>query len=100
MHPLDEDKMAVITEDANFCYRVMPLGLKNVGETYPKMMDRVFKQQIKRNVEVYMDDMVVKSQSIPRHVANLEKFFGEVRKCDMHLNPKKCTFGVGEGKFL
>ena len=46
-----------------------------------------------------MDDMVVKSQSIPQHVADLEEVFGELRKYDMLLNLKKCTFGVGEGKF-
>ena len=44
--------------------------------------------------------MVVKSQSIPQHVADLEEVFRELRKYDMHLNPKKCTFGVGGGKLL
>jgi len=47
-----------------------------------------------------VDDMVVKSQSIPQHVVDLEEVFGELRKYDMRLNPKKCTFGVGGGKFL
>ena len=100
MDPLDEEKMTFITADANFCYRVMPFGLKNIGTTYQRLMDRVFKQQIRLNIEVYMDDMVVKSQSIPQHVADLEEVFRELRKYDMHLNPKKCTFGVGGGKFL
>ena len=47
-----------------------------------------------------MDDMVVKSQSIPQFVTNLKEVFGELRKYNMRLNPKKCTFGVGRGKFL
>ena len=63
-------------------------------------MDWVFKQQIKQNIEVYVDDMVVKSQSIPQHVAILEEVFGELCKYDMHLNPEKCIFRVCEGKFL
>ena len=63
-------------------------------------MDRVFKQQIGQNAEVYMDDMIVKSQTIPQHVVDLEEVFGELRKYDMRLNLEKCTFGVGGGKFL
>ena len=69
--------MTFITKDVNFCYRVMPFGLKNTSATYQQLMDRVFKQQVGRNVEVYVDDMVIKSQSISEHVADLEEFFGE-----------------------
>ena len=47
-----------------------------------------------------MHDIIVKSQSIPHYVADLEKVFGELRKYNMCLNPKKCTFGVAGGKFL
>ena len=78
----------------------MPFGLKNAGATYQRLMNRVFKQQINWNVEVYVDDMVVKSQSIPEHVVDLEEVFGELRIYNMCLNPEKCTFGVGGGKFL
>jgi len=63
-------------------------------------MQRVFKHQIRQNIEVYVDDIVVKSQSIARHVTGLEEVFGELRKYDMRRNPEKCTFGVGWGKFL
>ena len=100
MHPLDVEKMAFITEDDNFCYKVMSFGLENIGLTYQRLMDRVFKQHIERNVEVYKDDMVVKSQTIPQHVADLEEVFGELRKYSMRLNPEKCILGVGGGKFL
>ena len=64
MHAPDEEKIAFITEDANFCYRIMPFGLKNASATYQRLMDRIFKQQIGRNVKVYVDDMVVKSHSV------------------------------------
>ena len=61
-------------------------------------MDRIFKQQIRWNVDVY--DMVVKSHSIAQHMADLEEVFGVLHKYDMHLNSEKCTFRVSGGKFL
>ena len=64
MHPPNKEKTTFITEDVNFCYRVMPFGLKNACATYQRLMDHVFKQQIRWNVKVYVDDMIVKSQSI------------------------------------
>nr|KYP51700.1 Transposon Ty3-G Gag-Pol polyprotein [Cajanus cajan] len=100
MHPSDEEKTAFITENANFCYRVMPFGLKNAGATYQRLMDKVFQEQIGRNIEIYVDDMVVKSNSIAEHISNLAKIFGALRKHNMRLNPEKCTFGVKGGKFL
>jgi len=63
-------------------------------------MDRVFKQKITRNIEVYVDNMVVKSKSIPQHVVDMEELFRELRKYNMRLNPEKCTFRVGSRKFL
>ena len=78
MHPSDEEKTAFITEDANYCYQVMPFGLKNAGATYQRLMDKVFRNQIGRNVEVYVDDMVVKSQSIDQHAADLAEVLAQV----------------------
>ena len=75
MHPPDEAKTAFITEDANYYYQVMPFGLKNAGATYQRLMDKVFKDQIGRNVEVYVNDMVVKSQSVDQHAADLAEVF-------------------------
>nr|XP_025703765.1 uncharacterized protein LOC112805620 [Arachis hypogaea] len=60
MHPEDEEKMAFVTDQQNFCYKVIPFGLKNAGATYQRLMDKVFKNQIGRNIEIYVDDMVVK----------------------------------------
>ncbi|XP_020208608.1 uncharacterized protein LOC109793553 [Cajanus cajan] len=62
MHPGDEEKMTFITENANFCYQVMPFGLKNTGVTYQRLMDKVFQGQIDRNIKIYVDDMVVTPQ--------------------------------------
>nr|KYP67232.1 Transposon Ty3-I Gag-Pol polyprotein [Cajanus cajan] len=100
MHPADEDKTAFITESANFCYKVMPFGLKNAGATYQRLMDKVFQGQIDRNIEIYVDDMVVKSNSLAEHLTDLAEIFDELRKHNMRLNPEKCTFGVKGGKFL
>nr|KYP60058.1 Transposon Ty3-I Gag-Pol polyprotein [Cajanus cajan] len=100
MHPADEEKTAFITESANFCYKVMPFGLKNAGATFQRLMDKVFQGQIGRNIEIYVDDMVVKSNSVADHLADLAEIFGELRKNNMRLNLEKCTFGVKGGKFL
>nr|KYP42541.1 Retrovirus-related Pol polyprotein from transposon 297 family [Cajanus cajan] len=100
MHPQDEEKTAFITDSANYCYRVMPFGLKNAGATYHRLMDKVFKHQIGRNLEVYVDDMVVKSGDLGTHQSDLEEVFRQLRKHDMRLNPEKCVFGIAGGKFL
>nr|KYP75017.1 Retrovirus-related Pol polyprotein from transposon 17.6 [Cajanus cajan] len=100
MHTADEEKTAFITENANFCYKVMLFGLKNVGATYQRLMDKVFEGQIGRNIEIYVDNMVVKSNSVPDHLADLAEIFGELRKHNMRLNPEKCTFVVKGGKFF
>lgn len=61
MYPPDREKTAFITERSNYCYEVMPFGLKNAGATYQRLMDRVFHNQIGKCMEVYVDDMVIKS---------------------------------------
>nr|KYP63449.1 Retrovirus-related Pol polyprotein from transposon 17.6 [Cajanus cajan] len=65
-----------------------------------RLMDKVFHQQIGRNIEVYVDDMVVKTTSATDHATDLAEVFAQVRKHNMRLNPKKCVFGVQGGKFL
>ena len=60
--PEDQGKTAFISPDANYRYTVMPIGLKNAGATYQQMMTRMFRDKIGRTVEVYIDDMVVKSK--------------------------------------
>nr|KYP73728.1 Transposon Ty3-I Gag-Pol polyprotein [Cajanus cajan] len=94
MFPPNEEHTTFITDHANFCYRVMPFGLKNVGVTYQRLMDKVFHQQIGRNMEVYVDDMVIKTTSTDAHVADLAEVFNQIQKYNMSHNPKKCVFGV------
>nr|KYP53947.1 Retrovirus-related Pol polyprotein from transposon 17.6 [Cajanus cajan] len=100
MYPPDEVHTSFITDHANYCNRVMPFGLKNAGATYQRLMDKVFHQQIGRNMEVYVDDMVVKTTSATNHAADLAKVFVQIRRHNIRLNPEKCVFGVQGGKFL
>ena len=61
MHEADQEKTSFVTSQGLFCYKVMPFGLKNAGATYQRLMNKMFTQQIGRNVQVYVDDMLVKS---------------------------------------
>ncbi|GJS06489.1 reverse transcriptase domain-containing protein [Tanacetum coccineum] len=96
----DEEKTASITSQRIFCYTKMPFGLRNAGETYQRLVDKVFHKQIGRNLEVYMDDLVIKSHTEDEIVRDIEETFKTLREINMKLNPKKCTFGVEEGMFL
>jgi len=64
MHPSDENKIAFTTGCAIYCYKVMPFGLKNVGATFQRMVNEVFKERIRNTMEVYVVDMLVKSRSL------------------------------------
>nr|GFB22807.1 reverse transcriptase domain-containing protein [Tanacetum cinerariifolium] len=96
----DEEKTAFHTGQGVYCYTKMPFGLKNAGATYQRLMDKVFESQIGRNIEVYVNDPVVKSHTKAEMVRDIEKTFQTLRKINMKLNPKKCSFGLAEGVFL
>ena len=100
MATADMHKTAFITDDANYFYRVMPFGLKNAGATYQRLIDKVFSHLTGHCVEVYVDDMVVKSPSHHQHVEDLEAVFSALRQYKLRLNRHKCVFGVDRGKFL
>jgi len=78
----------------------MPFGLKNAGATYQRLMDKVFSHLMGQCVEVYVDDMVVKSPSHHQHAKDLPAVFSALRQYNLRLNPNKCVFGVDQGKFL
>jgi len=78
----------------------MPFGLKNAGATYQRLMDRVFQPLLGKTVEVYVDDIIVKSPNVQQHSADLAQVFKALRTYNIRLNPEKCTFGVDGGKFL
>jgi ribonuclease HI len=96
----DKEKTAFMTESGNYYYNVMPFGLKNAGATYQRMMNKVFRGEIGNSLEVYMDDMIVKSPKETDHTVDLKRVFEQAWRCKMRFNPEKCTFGVRAGKFL
>ena len=79
---------------------MMPFGLKNARVTYQRLMNKMFVNQIGRNVQVYVDDMLVKSLHEDDHLDDLRETFDTLWSYNMKLNPNKCTFGVTAGKFL
>ena len=96
----DQEKIAFISPYANYHYTVIPFRLKNARATYQWMMMRMFREKIGRTVEVYIDDMVVKSKWEMQHIDDLKGVFEVLRLHKMHLNLDKCAFEVGVGKFL
>ncbi|CAA7039555.1 unnamed protein product [Microthlaspi erraticum] len=100
MNPEDQEKTAFITDRGTYCYKVMPFGLKNAGATYQRLVNKMFADQLGKTMEVYIDDMLVKSSRETDHVAQLRVCFSILNKYGMKLNPTKCTFGVPSGEFL
>uniref|UniRef100_A0A2N9I550 Uncharacterized protein n=1 Tax=Fagus sylvatica TaxID=28930 RepID=A0A2N9I550_FAGSY len=96
----DREKTAFITPLGIYCYKVMPFGLKNAGATYQRMVTKMFKDQIGKTMEIYIDDMVVKSRSSQNHLKDLTETFRVLKLHKLRLNASKCVFGVGSGKFL
>ena len=73
----------------------MPFDLKNARSTYQRMMTKMFEPQLGKNVEVYIDDMVVKSMLVSKHIMDLTCIFEILREHKLRLNASKCSFGVG-----
>ena len=96
----DQEKASFVTPIGNYHYKVMPFGLKNAGSTYQRMMTKMFEAQMGKNIEVYIDDMVVKSKIVSEHVGDLANIIKILRGHKLCLNASKCSFGVGSGKFL
>ena len=96
----DQKKVSFVKPTENYHYKVMPFGLKNAESTYQRMMTRMFKPQLGKNIEVYIDDMVVKRKVESEHINDLGDIFKILRKHKLRLNATKYSFGVGSGKFL
>ena len=96
----DQEKTAFVTPVGNYHYKVMPFGLKNARLTYQRMMTKMFEPQLGKNVEIYIDDMVVKSKLVSEHVGDLTSIFEILKEHKLCLNGSKCSFGVGSEKFL
>ena len=100
MDPDDQEKTSFVTGQGTYCYRVIPFGLKNAGATYQRLVNRMFQKKIGASMEVYIDDMLVKSTTAKLHITHLSEAFQILREYNLKLNPAKCAFGVSAGKFL
>lgn len=96
MHLDDQEKMSFMTEKGIYCYNVTPFGLKIVGATYQWLVNRMFKDQLGKTMEFYINDMLVNSEK----AKDPSQTFDVLEKYKMRLNPIKCTFQAAEGKFL
>lgn len=92
-------KTSFITHKGTYAYIMMPFGFLNASATYQRMIDKVFEKQIRRNIECYVDDMIVKS-SDRSHIRDLRECFQTLHDNKMRVNPSKSTFGVRLKKFL
>ncbi|GJU91105.1 reverse transcriptase domain-containing protein [Tanacetum coccineum] len=96
----DEEKTAFFAVERVYCYRKMPFGLKNTGATYQRLVDKVFNDQFGRNLEAYVDDIVIKRISKEDILADIKETFQRFRSINMKLKPKKYSFGLKEGPVL
>ncbi|XP_048611606.1 uncharacterized protein LOC125585927 [Brassica napus] len=90
----------VVVKKKNGMWRVMPFGFKNAGATYQRLVNRMFFEQLGKTMEVYIDDMLVKSLHAEDHVSYLEECFTRLNLHNMKLNPAKCRFAVASEEFL
>ena len=88
----DEVHTSFITTFGTYCYKVMLFDLKNTGATYQRLVTTIFKPQLGQNMEVYVDNMIVKSKGALDNIKVLQETFDRLRFYNMHLNPQKCIF--------
>jgi hypothetical protein len=96
----DKEKTAFITPYRVYCYQVMPFGLKNAGATYQRMMQNCLGNQIGRNVQVYIDDVVITTRKEVTLIGDLHETFNNLDMYKLKLNPTTCSFGVQAGQLL
>jgi hypothetical protein len=100
LHQPNQIKTSFITPYGAYCHLTMPFGLRNVGATYQRCMQKCLHDQINKNVHVYVDDVVIKTKESQTIIDDLRETFANLRRFWMKLNPTKCTFGVPAGKLL
>ena len=94
MREEDQEKTSFVTSQGLYCYKVIPSDLKNARATYQRLVNHMFSKQTGRNVEVYVDNVLVKSEEAKSNLDDLQETFNTLRRYQMKLNPAKCEFGV------
>ena len=100
MSSKDAAKIAFRTPIGNFYYIVMPFDLENAKATYQRAITTIFHDMMHKEIEDYVNDIVLKSKIKEDHLAILRKVFERCRLYKLRMNPLKCAFGVTAGKFL
>jgi hypothetical protein len=100
MKESDQLATSFVTPFGMFCYVTMSFGLRNAGATYQRCMQHVFRDHIRRTIEAYVDDIVVKTRKADDLVNDLRIAFDCLRANEMKLNPEECVFGVSRGMLL
>lgn len=90
----DEEKTSFITANETYCYKAMPFELKNIEATYQRLINKILKEQIGRSLEVYIDDMIVKSRTFEQHLIDLKEVFVVLQQYQMKLNPTNYAFFI------
>jgi hypothetical protein len=93
----DKEKIAFITPYGVFCYQMMPFGLKNAGATYQRMMQSCLGSQIGRNIQVYINDVVITTRKEESLISDLAENFDNLNRYKLKLNPTKSSFGISAG---
>lgn len=94
MYLLDAEKIAFMTDMGIYYYLALPFGMKNEGETFQQIINKMFKNQITRTMKGYIDEMVAKSKNASDHIRDLVETFDILQIYNMNLNPIKCNFTV------
>src|SRR4051812_10299055 len=96
----EEEKTTFITPCGTYCFIRMPFGLKSVGSTFARAVQIGFEPKLHRNMEAYMDELVVKTKDRATLISDLWETFANLCKVNPKLNPEKCVFGILSGKLL
>ena len=97
MAPKDTTKTTFVIEWGIYCYTIMPFWLKNARATYQRMAIALLHDMMHKEVKVYVENMIVKSNTREGHPINLQKFFEQIKKYQLRLNPQKCAFLSNRG---
>ena len=96
MRKADEAKTTFTTHEGTYYYTKMPFGLKNAGATFQRMVNKMFKDKIGKNVEIYIDDMIVKSRRAEEHPKDLREVLEIIRRFNLKLNLEKLSLVLSQ----
>jgi hypothetical protein len=96
----DQEKITFITLFGTYCYTTMSFGLKNAGATYQRAIQACFKKQLNKNVEAYVDDVVIKTRNSDKLIADLEETFASLQEYQLKLNPTSASSMYPRGNYL